>query len=212
MQRLAIVMLCLCLQACASDTPGPGKSLWNSLFGTSGVRLTDNEIENMPYASQYVTLNGGPQIFVVLAYAENGRQKWVTQDEAMLITQRGRLVKTLGLGDNLISVTDTEDDPLRQPAQITNGARWARQAMWTEHQQIRAATLRSSFHWEGKDTLSVGPASTAVRVLKENVISERGRWENRYWVDNEGQIRKSTQLLGPNYYPITTLMLKAGKE
>lgn len=28
----------------------------------------------MPYASQYMQLNGGPQLFVVLAFAEDGQQ------------------------------------------------------------------------------------------------------------------------------------------
>ena len=56
--------------------------------------MTDDEIQNMPYASQYMQLNGGPQLFVVLAFAENGQQKWVTQDRAILVTQHGRIVKT----------------------------------------------------------------------------------------------------------------------
>ncbi len=38
------------------------------MFGTPGVHLTDDDIANMPYASQYVQLNGGPQLFVVLAF------------------------------------------------------------------------------------------------------------------------------------------------
>ena len=48
---------------------------------------------NLPYASLYARLNEGPRIFVVLGYSEQGQQKWVTQDQAMLVTQHGRLVK-----------------------------------------------------------------------------------------------------------------------
>ncbi|EOF1455094.1 YjbF family lipoprotein, partial [Salmonella enterica subsp. enterica serovar Kentucky] len=106
MKRLALILICLLLQACSATTKGLGDSLWDSLFGTPGVQLTDDDIQNMPYASQYMQLNGGPQLFVVLAFSENGQQKWVTQDGATIVTQHGRLVKTLLSGDNLIDVNN----------------------------------------------------------------------------------------------------------
>lgn len=115
MKRLALILICLLLQACSATTKGLGDSLWDSLFGTPGVQLTDDDIQNMPYASQYMQLNGGPQLFVVLAFSENGQQKWVTQDGATIVTQHGRLVKTLLSGDNLIDVNNLAADPLAKP-------------------------------------------------------------------------------------------------
>ncbi len=115
MKRLALILICLLLQACSATTKGLGDSLWDSLFGTPGVQLTDDDIQNMPYASQYMQLNGGPQLFVVLAFSENGQQKWVTQDGATIVTQHGRLVKTLLGGDNLIDVNNLATDPLAKP-------------------------------------------------------------------------------------------------
>lgn len=67
MKRPALILICLLLQACSATTKELGNSLWDSLFGTPGVQLTDDDIQNMPYASQYMQLNGGPQLFVVLA-------------------------------------------------------------------------------------------------------------------------------------------------
>ncbi len=75
MKRPALILICLLLQACSATTKELGNSLWDSLFGTPGVQLTDDDIQNMPYASQYMQLNGGPQLFVVLAFAEDGQQK-----------------------------------------------------------------------------------------------------------------------------------------
>ena len=72
MKRPALILICLLLQACSATTKELGNSLWDSLFGTPGVQLTDDDIQNMPYASQYMQLNGGPQLFVVLAFAEDG--------------------------------------------------------------------------------------------------------------------------------------------
>jgi len=211
-KRPAIIILCLLLQACSASTKGLGQSLWDSLFGSSGVQLTDDEIRTMPYASQYMQLNNGPQIFVALAFSENGEQKWVTQDRATLVTRYGRLVKTELAGDNLLEVTALDSDPLVKPNQIVDGARWTRTMGWTEHRQVRYATARSVFHWQGSETLTLAGDRTTVRVLEEDVETDRASWRNRYWVDSEGQIRQSEQFLGANYFPVKTILIKAAKS
>lgn len=212
MQRLSILAVCLLLQACSATTKGLGTSLWHSIVGADGVQLTDDDIQNMRYASQYMSINNGPQLFVVLAYDENGQQKWVTQDRATIASQNGRIVKTVGLGDNLQQVTNLADDPLAKANQILDGAVWTRQMAWTEHQQVRMATARSTFTWDGNDTLKVGSSITPVRILKEEVTASGKTWHNHFWVDEDGQIRRSKQYLGPDYWPITTVLLKAAKE
>lgn len=212
MQRVAIILVCLLLQACSSTTKGLGTTLWNSVLGEDGVQLTDDDIQNMPYASQYVRLNNGPQLFVVLAFAENGQQKWVTQDQATLVTQKGRLVKTLLGGDNLIDVSNLSADPLVKPNQIIDGTGWTRTIGWTEHKRVRYATARSTFSWDGNDTLTVGSSVTPVRVLVEEVETDHKSWRNRYWIDSEGIIRQSQQYLGADYFPVTMTLIKAAKE
>ncbi|MCT4709784.1 YjbF family lipoprotein [Enterobacteriaceae bacterium H11S18] len=211
MQRLSILVVCLLLQACSATTKGLGTSLWHSIVGTDGVQLTDDDIQNMRYASQYMSINSGPQLFVVLAYDENGQQKWVTQDRATIATQNGRIVKTVGLGDNLTQVSNLADDPLAAVNQIIDGATWTRQMAWTEHQQVRMATARSTFRWDGSDTVKVGSSVTPVRILDEEVTASDKTWHNRFWVDSDGHIRQSKQYLGPDYWPMTTVLLKAAQ-
>ncbi|MCS3604252.1 hypothetical protein M2371_003492 [Buttiauxella sp. BIGb0471] len=212
MQRLVILLSCLLLQACSDTTKGLGSSLWHSMVGNDGIQLTHDEIQNMRYASQYMRINNGPQIFVVLAFDENGQQKWVTQDRAMIVTEHSRIVKTTGLGDNLQQVTNLANDPLTNPNQIIDGASWTRQMAWTEHQQVRMATARSTFTWDGTDTLKVAMSTTPVRVLDEEITADGKTWHNRFWVDSEGHIRQSKQYLGPDYWPVNTILLKAAKE
>lgn len=212
MQRLAILLSCLLLQACSDTTKGLGSSLWRSVMGDDGIQLTHDEIQNMRYASQYMRINNGPQIFVVLAYDENGQQKWVTQDRSMIVTEHGRIVKTTGLGDNLQQVTNLASDPLINANQIIDGASWTRQMAWTEHQQVRMATARSTFTWDGTDTLKIAESTTPVRVLDEEITADGKSWHNRFWIDSEGHIRQSKQYLGPDYWPVNTILLKAAKE
>ncbi|QUJ05067.1 hypothetical protein KCP78_21385 [Salmonella enterica subsp. enterica] len=54
---------------------GTGDSLWDSLFGTPGVRkLTDDDIQNMPYASSTCGLTAVTQLFVVLAFSKRAAE------------------------------------------------------------------------------------------------------------------------------------------
>ena len=212
MKRPAIILICLLIQACSSTTKGLGHSLWNSVFGTPGVQLTEDEIQNMPYASQYVQLNGGPQLFVVLAFSEDGLQKWATQDQAIFVTRHYRIVKTLTNGDNLLEVNNLAADPLANPNQIIDGASWTRMMGWTEHKQVRYATARSVFHWKGSDSVTLGSESTHVRILDEEITTDQTHWRNRYWVDEDGLIRQSEQYLGANWFPVRTMLIKAAKS
>lgn len=212
MKRPIIILLCLLLQACSASTQGLGRSLWQSVFGTPGVQLTADDIQNMPYTSQYMRLNNGPQLLVVLAYSENGQQKWVTQDRATIVTQHGRIVKTLLGGDNLLSISNIDSDPLNKPNQIVDGASWSRTLGWTEHKQIRYAAALSQFRWQGTDTLTLADVSTPVRVLVEEACTDQACWQNRFWVDSEGQIRQSEQFLGAGFFPVKTTLIKAAKS
>ena len=43
---------------------------------------------------------------MALAYIEAGQHKWISGDQAMLILEQGRIVRTLGLATNLDYLSD----------------------------------------------------------------------------------------------------------
>ncbi len=135
----------------------------------------------------------------------------MTQDGATIVTQHGRLVKTLLSGDNLIDVNNLAADPLAKPRQIIDGATDSHPGL-DRTSPVRYATARSVFTWRGTDSVSVGSEETAVRVLDEEVTTDQTRWRNRYWIDSEGQIRQTEQYLGANYFPVKTTLIKAAKS
>jgi len=49
-------------------------------------------------------------------------------------------------------------------------------------------------------------------VLDEEITADGKSWHNRFWIDSEGHIRQSKQYLGPDYWPVNTILLKAAKE
>ncbi|MGU0056119.1 YjbF family lipoprotein [Enterobacter hormaechei] len=141
------------------------------MFGTPGVHLTDDELQNMPYASQYMQLNDGPQLFVVLAFDENGQQKWVTQDQATIVTQHSRIVKTLLGGDKPAEVNNLAEDSAHQ---AESDCRWRKLDAHDglEPEQDRCATPRPAAPSAGRvRTGQSGQRRTQVRVLDEEVTT-----------------------------------------
>ncbi len=62
-----------------------------SLFDNQDITVADQQIQALPYSTMYLRLNEGQRIFVVLGYIEQEQSKWLSQDNAMLVTHNGRL-------------------------------------------------------------------------------------------------------------------------
>ncbi|UDJ86486.1 YjbF family lipoprotein [Erwinia amylovora] len=211
MRNLPLLLLCLLLQACSQTQKGLDESLRLALFGADDIRMTNGQINNLPYASMYLRVNGGQQIFVVLGYNENGQQKWITRDKAMLAMEHGRLVKTVGLADNLNEVSNLQRDPLRDALHLSEGASWSRIVSWTVNGKSRAATVTSRFIQGQDEVLQLAGQPVACRVWYEEVaLAENGAsWRNTFWVDaSSGQVRQSQQTLGTDALSIEATILK----
>lgn len=215
MRYIPLLLACLLLQACTQTQKGLGETVKLALLGPDDVQVTDQEVENLPYASLYLRVNGGQRIFVVLGFDENGQQKWITRDQAMIVTQHGRVVKTLGLRDNLIEVGNLAQDPLTAPLQLTEGASWTRSVSWSESGRFRAGTAVSHFARLNDQVLTLAGNTVACRVWQETVsIPAEGKsWTNTFWIDTTtGQVRQSQQVLSGDNFSLETTILKPAKS
>lgn len=215
MRLIPLLLLCLLLQACTQTQKGLGETLKLAVLGVDDVALTNEQIQSMPYASMYLRLDGGQRIFVVLGYAENGEQKWVTQDKAMLVTRYGRVVRTLGLADNLQDINNMQQDPLAKGLALEEGDSWTRTLSWTENGKLRAGTAVSRFNREHDQVLDIAGQQVACRVYRETVeIAAIGKsWENVFWIDaTSGQVRQTDQYAGPETLHVETTILKPAKS
>lgn len=211
MRHLLLLFICLSLQACTSAQNSVNDTVYHVLFESSGVELTDQEIQDLSRPSVYVTINDQPQIMMVLGAFENGEEKWVSQDRTLMALRHGRLVKTLGWHDNLTSVSNLEQDPLAAPLRIIDGARWLRQMSWTENNQTRFGLAESTFQRQEDEALTIGGQRKTYRVIEEQVAVSglNKNWENRFWVDPQtGVVIKSEQYLGADYFPVEITLLK----
>ncbi|MDG2698323.1 YjbF family lipoprotein [Vibrio parahaemolyticus] len=176
------------------------------------VEMSSDEINAVPYASAYLRLGNQKQVFVVLAFAErnplNGKiqLKWVSADKAMIVTENGHIVKTIGLQNGDLAgvygdVPDFSSDSASMSYTLSYD--WVKQYRYG----FPARVTRS---YSGQETLTTPMSSATTNVYKETVefSSLSHGIENIYWVDELGQVVKTLQYLGPNMIPVELTILK----
>ncbi|MEK2079342.1 YjbF family lipoprotein [Vibrio parahaemolyticus] len=174
------------------------------------VELTPEEIEAVPYASAYLKIGDQKQVFVVLAFAEQNpltghtQLKWVSADKAMVVTENGHIVKTIGLQTtNLAGIYGNVPAYSEPSVQYSLSYDWAdkyRYGFPTKVQRSR----------QGKETVITPISSTTTDLYTEIVtfISLEKSVENQYWVNGKGEVVKTRQHLGPNMVPVELTILK----
>ncbi|MCR9542086.1 YjbF family lipoprotein [Vibrio alginolyticus] len=174
------------------------------------VELTPEEIEAIPYASAYLKIGDQKQVFVVLAFAEqnpltgNTQLKWVSADKAMVVTERGHIVKTIGLQTtNLAGIYGNV------PAYSTPSTQYSLSYDWSDKYRygFPAKVERSR---QGQEAVITPISSTITDRYTEFVTftSLEESVENQYWVNGKGEVVKTRQHLGPNMVPVELTILK----
>ncbi|HHF3005559.1 TPA: YjbF family lipoprotein [Vibrio diabolicus] len=176
------------------------------------VEMTPEEINAVPYASAYLKLGNQKQVFVVLAFAEqnplNGKiqLKWVSADKAMIVTENGHIVKTIGLQNgDLAGIYGNVPDFSSDSASVNFALSydWA-----TQYRYGFPVNVTRSY--SGQETL-ITPISNAMTDVYKEVVefsSLSQSVENYYWVNEQGQVVKTLQYLGPNMIPVELTILK----
>ncbi|ELR63785.1 Putative lipoprotein YmcC precursor [Photobacterium marinum] len=216
------------ISGCSQKFSDVNDTLNIALFGDTDTRLDRDDIRNLPYASIYARIGDGPQAFMVLALAETptklGTQtqsqlqgqplqlKWLSSDKGMLVTEYGRLVKTLNLPQgNLLSTLSQHPDPLRLGLQLPNTPKhWQRTIDWQPGYHL-GYQLKSTFSRRQDAVIMLNDRPVEVLYFTEDVTvnSLDIEYQNEFWIHPEtGKVLKSKQKLAPSLPYIEITLLK----
>lgn len=207
--------LCLCaislLAGCAQHVSLLGETAKLAVLGQPDVHLSTQKIEQLPYASAYLKVGKAPQAFVVLAASEQGQQKWVTADKNMIVTDHGRIVKTIGFGEDITFVNNLKSDPLAlgllNPATPKH---WQTRITWA--QVFRAGhEVTSHFEYKGMEPETILERQRSLARFDEKVTvpAFNQSYTNSYWLDpKNGMVIKSQQYMGPGLALVQFTILK----
>src|SRR3990167_2880528 len=92
--RLFVFLALASLVGCSSTFRTYTQTLELAFNSGDGASLTKAELAARESDVLYAKVGSLPNAVLVLAYLEHGQYKWVSADEAMLVLEKGRLVKT----------------------------------------------------------------------------------------------------------------------
>lgn len=225
---IVLIFVLSLLTGCSQNFNDVNDTMSLAFWGEDDAALTASDINQLPYASLYARIEDGPQAFMVLALAEEKfkfgsdaeknqaptsfQLKWLSSDKGMLVTQAGRLVKTINLPQgNLVSVQSQFTDPLilglHKPNTPTN---WQFTLDWQPGYHYGYQAL-SQFDTLGTQVIMVNEQPIDVLYFVETVSVDKLNlsYQNEYWLSpNNGQVIKTRQKPAPSLPYIELTMLK----
>lgn len=202
-------MLSMLLFGCADNNLDSYQQLKFLFSGNEEITITPEAINKLPYASAFLTIDDRPKIFVVLAFVDNNRLSWISSNRGIIVTEHGRITKTLKFDNDIAYFLGTVQDPLSQ-ASITSGAQFSYSAEW-EKDRRSGRSMHSVFRQLADENLDINGTIIATSLYEEKVqsIKDGQTWKNYYWLDKKsGLIRKTIQKLGPDNSTIEMVFTK----
>ncbi|MBU3023860.1 YjbF family lipoprotein [Aestuariibacter sp. A3R04] len=142
------------------------------------------------------------QVIMALAFIENGLQKWVSADNAILSMHHGVITESYGFPYDLVFHSNLSGNPLAKPT--------AGKGEWHYITDVEeyGYGLEVNSTWQGGEpaSLTIFGNSFAVNVIEQHVTFPGAlpfyeanlSWVNRYWVSVEtGEVLKSEQQVSP---------------
>ncbi|WP_330961885.1 YjbF family lipoprotein [Photobacterium sp. 53610] len=221
---LTILLSSLVISGCSQKFQSVSDTFRLAVRGETDTHKPQSWIEQLPYATIYARIGNGPQAFMVLALAESSpsfqttpsasalQLKWLAADKGMLVTEQGRLVKTLNLPQgNLLHIEADKPDPVALGLQKPSTPKyWQRRIDWQPGYHF-GYQLISTFKDQGPKTISINGIIHSTRFFVEMVEapSLKLSFENEFWIHpDNGQVLMSRQLIAPGLPVLETQILK----
>jgi len=161
----------------------------------------------------------GPLIFVTLSefgvaapmvpFGENrGVRTWSTAEKQTLTLRGGIMTSTRGLGDDLMQ---SAVDPVANALAAGSGGDIARTTWHLDgNDRLIERLFTCGIRTEGRETITLvsGQSLSATRV-SEDCVADGVSFQNTYWKDESGTVRRSRQWVSPivGYAEIEVLRL-----
>ena len=208
----AVLSLCGC-SSTREQTYRPFFALISESVKSSFSRtmVTRNQAAAVPYASMGWSIGHNPERMIILATDNNGEQIWTSGDHVVLTLRDGRIVRTVGLPDNLAAnAPHGGGDDLGPAAAVEGPFSSLRTADYTQSKLFSVA-LSCRTATRGRETIVILGAKISTVRVSERCSSAQLAWsfENTYWVSSNSKlVWRSIQYISPKMDPIETRMLR----
>lgn len=206
----SVFIVCVFLLGCSQKFQDTNSTIKEAFWGLDDVVINAEQVSELPYASLYARINHGQRILMVLAYVEPNsttgieQLKWLSSDNAMIVTENGRVVKTLRLPEaNLIALEGNIAAPEKLSKQWSASYDWQPNYQYENKAMVNASII-------GQETVSSLLWQEPTTVVQEHITFSKTRHSvnNFYWLDNANQVVKTSQWVVPDKLFIELEFLK----
>ena len=203
-----------CLVALAGCSSGGGSLSTGSLVNTvkgafhgmGTPPITREDVRAVPFASLGYRVDGSAEEMLVLAGKERDELVWTSSAKITVVTQNGRIVRTIGLQHDLGGLALKDG--------LAIGLEPGATSDWTirfDDSDEANALLSCRVTSTASEVISILQRDVRVSRVDEACSSADLRWrfENRYWIDTAtGMVWRSEQHTHPKLKPIRTEVLR----
>jgi hypothetical protein len=204
LKNLLLCVAVVTLTACAGTYHSYYQTLQLAFAEKADVNLSLAEVTDLSVDLMLLRRGDRPAAALALAYIEAGQHKWVSADKALLIIEQGRIVRTSGFAQDLLFLSNTSADPIKQTYSGLSGLNWLRGADWSQNEY--GYQLYSDFETHGRQMLMVFGQQIDTVLIVENVayhnpsnyFQAEQNWQNYFWYEPiSGTLLKTKQRLSP---------------
>jgi len=203
-----------CFIALAGCSSGGGSLSTGSLVntvkgafhGTGTPPITREDVKSIPFASLGYRVGDSAEEMLVLAGKEGGELVWTSSAKITVVTQNGRIVRTIGLQHDLRGLALKDGSAIGLEPGATSS--------WTirfDDPDEATASLSCSVTSVASEVISILQRNVRVSRIDEACSSPDLRWrfENHYWIDPASRIVwQSEQHTHPRLKLIRTEVLR----
>ncbi len=206
MKSIALIAALLLLSGCdstgTSDYTLYYQALRQSFAGGFGghSHVTKDQATAIPYASIGYRLNDGPEQLLVLATDSGGEQLWTSGAHVVIVTRDGRIVRTVGLTQDVSAVTPQKGQQLTSLAQVRERSLTTTRLEDFPSIPIYGAAVTCTANPRGPETIVVLGRGVTTRKVDESCRSDSLSWSftDTYWVDPQSTlVWRSIQHVSP---------------
>ena len=203
-KQLIAGSILLALTGCAGTYHSYLDTLKLAFTSNEDVNLSLQQVQAAPSDLLYVRHGERAVAAMALLRLEAGQHKWVSADNALLIMEQGRIVRTVGFSNDLLYLSNTQSDQIRDYKAINPDSEWLRLADWQNGEY--GYLLKSRFTVQPDQPLSFFGQNLNTTLITEyvsydsesNFVRLDTSWHNSFWYDSaSGTLIKSVQQLSP---------------
>ena len=177
-----------------------------ALFGFENSLVTQDLVDEIPYASMMVKVGKGAPALMILESVNKDETNWISADNVYFRLKKGKIIQSSGLLNNLVRV------------EIPHYSFNLKQKIDGDHfyyysyDQPKADNIKLLVSREIRtiENIRILEKEMELLLIEEKLINRYLGWKikNKYWVDDEGFVWKSIQTISPKIPPIEISITK----